>query len=85
MAKVEVYSSLFCPYCRAADRLLSGKGVECIVYDVDADGARRREMVERSGRTSVPQIFIDDQHIGGFDDLADLDAEDGLDPLLGRG
>ncbi|MCP5151025.1 MAG: glutaredoxin 3 [Ectothiorhodospiraceae bacterium] len=85
MAKVEVYSSAFCPYCVAAKRLLASKGVEYEHHAVDGDPALRREMETRSGRRTVPQIFIDGVHVGGFDDLAALDAERRLDPMLGLG
>lgn len=83
MAKVEMYSSRFCPYCVAARRMLDGKGVEYEVHGVDLRRGVRQEMQQRSGRHTVPQVFIDGEHIGGFDDLAALDAEDRLDPLLG--
>ena len=83
MSKVEMYSTRLCPYCMAAKRLLASKGVDYVDYEVDADFERREEMMSRSGRTSVPQIFIDDVHVGGFDELAELDAEDALDPMLG--
>lgn len=81
--KVEIYSSPFCGYCARAKGLLSRKGVDCVEYDVTADSSLRDVMIERSGgRTSVPQIFIGDRHIGGCDDLHALDAAGGLDPLL---
>ena len=84
MSDVEIYSSMFCPFCTRAKRLLDGKGVEYTEIDVDFDREKRQEMVQRAGgRTSVPQIFIDGQHIGGSDDLAALDGEGKLDPLLG--
>ena len=83
MAKVEIYTSPFCPYCHRAKRLLDDKGVAYEEIDVMANPRRRPEMVERAGgRTTVPQVFIDGQHIGGSDDLAALDARGGLDPLL---
>lgn len=85
MAKVEMYSSAWCPYCMAAQRLLRSKGVEFTLYSVDGKPEVRQEMVHRSGRTTVPQIFIADKAMGGFDDIADLDADDELDPLLGIG
>lgn len=85
MAKVRMYSTGVCPYCNMAERLLTSKGVEHIEkLRVDTDPALREEMQERTGRRTVPQIFIDDQHIGGFDDLAALDKAGGLDPLLAR-
>ncbi len=86
MAEVEIYSSMFCPFCHRAKRLLSEKGVDFIEIDVDMDGARRREMMERAnGRHTVPQIFIDGTHVGGSDDLAALDGDGKLDPMLGLG
>ena len=84
MKKVEIYSSALCGFCHAAKRLLTNKEVEYIEYSVDMRPAVREEMMARAGgRTSVPQIFIGDQHIGGYDDLAELDMDDELDPLLG--
>lgn len=82
-AKVEIYSSPFCGYCARAKRLLASKGVDYVEYDVLADGSLRDEMVERAGgRTTVPQIFIDGRHVGGSDDIHDLDRQGRLDPLL---
>jgi glutaredoxin 3 len=81
-SKVTVYSSPFCGYCAAAKRLLDRKGVEYEEIDVVFDPELRREMVERTGRTTVPQIFIGATHVGGFDDLAALDARGELDALL---
>lgn len=83
VVKVELYSTAMCPYCSRARHLLQKKGIEFIEYRVDKDYALRAEMEQRSHRTSVPQIFIDDRHIGGFDDLAELDMDGELDPLLG--
>jgi len=83
MAKVEVYTKAFCPYCARAMNLLAGKGVEIEEFDLTMGGPKRAEMLERSnGRTTVPQIFIDGRHIGGSDDLAALDRDGKLDPLL---
>lgn len=83
MAKVEIYTTLLCPYCYRAKKLLQQKGVSFREFDLLAEPARRQEMLSRAGgRTSVPQIFIDDRHIGGCDDLYALDARGGLDPLL---
>ena len=83
MAKVEIYSTLFCPYCARAKSLLSKKGVEYQNIDVMEDSAKRDEMFKRSGgRTSVPQIFIDGTHIGGSDELHALDRDGRLDPML---
>lgn len=82
-AKVEIYTSEFCGYCFRAKRLLSRKGVAFSEFDVFAEPARRDEMIARAGgRTSVPQIFIGNRHIGGCDELHDLDAQGALDPLL---
>ena len=83
MAKIEMYSSMMCPYCARAKRLLDGKGVAFEEYDITMGGPKRAEMLQRSnGRTTVPQIFIDGSHIGGSDDLAALDRAGKLDPLL---
>ena len=82
-AKVEIYTWAMCPFCIRAKRLLDHKGVEFVEYSIDGDEAARSKMAERSnGRRSVPQIFIDDQHVGGCDDLHALDAQGKLDPLL---
>ena len=84
MARVEIYSSMFCGYCARAKALLERKGVAYENIDVLEDTSRRDEMVERAGgRTTVPQIFIDGVHIGGSDELTALDREGKLDPLLG--
>jgi len=81
--RVVVYSTPFCGYCGAAKRLLAGKGVEVTEIDVMFDPAERQKMMEQSGgRRTVPQIFIDGRHIGGFDDLSALDASGELDRLL---
>jgi glutaredoxin 3 len=83
MAKVEIYTKAWCPYCSRAMKLLASKGVDAIEYDVTMGGPKKAEMVERSGgRRTMPQVFIDDRHIGGSDDLAALDLQGGLDPLL---
>ena len=83
MAKVEIYTKFLCPYCTRAKSLLQSKGVEFTEYDISMGGPKREEMLSRApGRTTVPQIFIDDRHIGGSDDLAALDREGQLDPLL---
>jgi glutaredoxin 3 len=83
VAQVEVYSTLFCPYCARAKSLLGQKGVEFTNIDVMEDASRRDEMVKRAGgRTSVPQIFINGEHIGGCDDLFALDRAGGLDAKL---
>ena len=83
MARIEIYTKAFCPYCYRAKHLLDGKGASYEEIDITFGGPRRGEMIERAhGRTTVPQIFIDDKHIGGSDDLAALDRRGGLDPLL---
>ena len=84
MAKVEIYTKAWCGYCARAKALLEGKGVAFEEYDIGAGGAKRDEMLGRApGRTTVPQIFIDDRHVGGSDDLAALERQGKLDPLLG--
>ncbi len=83
MKKVIMYTSSHCPYCLMAERLLAGKGVTAIEkIRVDLDPQQRREMMERTGRRTVPQIFIGDVHIGGFQELAALDRQGELDRLL---
>lgn len=77
-----VYATRTCPYCVAARALLQSKGVQWREILVDAEPEERAKMVERSGRRTVPQIFIGEQHIGGFDDLQALGQAGGLDPLL---
>lgn len=82
-AEVEIYTWQTCPYCIRAKLLLWWKGVDYTEYKIDGDGAARVKMAERAnGRRSVPQIFINHQHIGGCDDLYALDAQGRLDPLL---
>jgi len=82
-ANVEIYTWQTCPYCIRAKLLLRWKGVGFTEYKIDGDGAARVRMAERAnGRRSVPQIFINDQHIGGCDDLYSLDRQGKLDPLL---
>jgi glutaredoxin 3 len=84
VARVEIYSTLFCPYCARAKSLLSKKGVAFENIDVMEEPARRDEMMRRAGgRTSVPQIFIDGKHVGGSDELHALDRAGKLDKLLG--
>jgi len=79
---ITVYYMPFCPYCSWAQQLLDAKGVAYQLINVTEDDALRSEMEDRSGRNSVPQIFIGDVHVGGFDDLSELDRQGGLDPLL---
>ncbi|MDR3410964.1 MAG: glutaredoxin 3 [Formivibrio sp.] len=85
MAHIIMYSTGICPYCIRAERLLNQKGITDIEkIRVDLDPSRRGEMIEKTQRRTVPQIFIDGLHVGGFDDLAALDHAGKLDPLLGR-
>jgi len=83
MPKIVMYSTAVCPYCINAERLLTCKGVKQIdKIRVDLDPEQRMEMIEKSGRRTVPQIYINNQHIGGFDELRALDMNGQLDPLL---
>ena len=83
MAKVEIYTKAFCPYCSRAKALLDQKGADYVEYDITMDQAKRAEMIDRaSGGMTVPQIFIDDRHIGGCDDLHALERVGELDALL---
>ena len=79
---VSMYSTRFCPYCVRARDLLDGKRVPYTDSAVDGSPEKRREMMERSGRYTVPQIWIGDQHVGGYDDLALLERQGSLDKLL---
>lgn len=79
---VVMYTTNWCPYCERARRLLRSKGAAFDEIDVESAAEKRAEMISRSGRRTVPQIFIGDQHVGGSDDLYELDAAGGLDPLL---
>ena len=82
MAKVEIYTTPWCPYCSAAKSLLEQKGIEYSEVDV-VDPAKRAAMIEKAhGRRTVPQIFIGETHVGGYDDMAALDRRGQLDPLL---
>ena len=86
MAKVEIYTRFGCPYCTRAKSLLAGKGIDYEEFDVGMDPGRRQEMMGRAnGRHTVPQIFIDGRHVGGSDDLAELERSGRLDPLLAAG
>lgn len=86
MKNVIIYSSLFCPYCSMAKRLLDTKGVEYEEISVDWETAQREEMMQRAnGRHTVPQIFIGERHVGGFDDLYALEQAGELEPLLSIG
>lgn len=83
MTNILMYTSAVCPYCINAERLLISKGVKEInKIRIDLQPERRDEMMQKTGRRTVPQIYIDDRHIGGFDDLRALDLAGGLDPLL---
>jgi glutaredoxin 3 len=83
MQKVTMYSTAVCPYCQMAERLLKVKGVADIEkIRIDLDPAKRDEMMSKTGRRTVPQIYIGGTHVGGFDDLAALDRAGGLEPLL---
>lgn len=83
MKPVEIYTSPLCGYCHAAKRLLNQKSVSFTEIDVLGDAEKRREMMQRAqGRHTVPQIFVGDTHVGGYDDLAALDRSGKLDPLL---
>ena len=81
-SSVIMYSTRFCPYCVRARSLLQSKGVSFTDISVDGRADLRREMTQRSGRRTVPQIWIGDRHVGGFDDLARLEQRRQLDPLL---
>jgi glutaredoxin 3 len=84
MAEVELYTTMWCSYCTRARTLLRRKGVAFVDIDIDESPTRRAEMIRRAGgRTSVPQIFIDGEHIGGSDELAALDRTGKLDAKLG--
>lgn len=85
MAEVVIYATAGCPYCVRARRLLERKGVPYEEIRVDLEPARWREMMTRSGRDTVPQLFVDGRAIGGFDDMVALDLDDELDGLLGLG
>ncbi|MBL8519110.1 MAG: glutaredoxin 3 [Betaproteobacteria bacterium] len=83
MAAITMYTTAVCPYCQMAERLLLSRGVTAIEkIRVDLDPARREEMVEKTGRRTVPQIYIGGRHVGGFDDLSALDKAGALTPLL---
>jgi len=83
MPNITMYSTAICPYCINAERLLTSKGVvEINKIRIDLQPEKRDEMMQRTGRRTVPQIYIDDLHVGGFDDLRALDLAGGLDSLL---
>ena len=81
-AKVLMYTTAVCPYCQMAERLLRSKGVEIEKVRIDLEPQRRAEMMEKTGRRTVPQIYVGETHVGGYDDLAALDRAGKLDPLL---
>ena len=83
--EIVMYTKATCPYCQAAQRLLSSKGVKWTEFSLLSEPHKRAEMIERSGRQTVPQIFIGDTHIGGFDDLDALEQEGELNRLLETG
>lgn len=80
--KALMYTTAVCPYCQMAERLLTAKGVAIEKVRIDLDPVRRAEMMEKTGRRTVPQIYVGDTHVGGYDDLAALDRAGKLDPLL---
>jgi glutaredoxin 3 len=80
--KIQMYTTKWCPFCVMAKRLLAAKGVAVDEVAVDTDPVRRVEMMQRSGRRTVPQIFVGERHLGGFEDIAELDHKGELDPLL---
>ena len=82
MARVRMYTTAVCPFCQMAERLLQSKGAEIDKVRVDLDPSERAAMMEKTGRRTVPQIYIGDTHVGGYDDLAALDRAGKLDPLL---
>ena len=83
MAKVEIYTKAFCPYCTRAKQLLTSKRAQFEEFDISMGGPKRAEMIQRAnGGTTVPQIFIDGKHVGGSDDLAALERQGKLDALL---
>ena len=82
MSKIIIYTSNICPYCTMAKRLLDKKGASYSEINVDSKAGLRQEMMEKTQRRTVPQIFIGDLHVGGFDDLHALETKNELDPLL---
>lgn len=85
MPTVEIYTKTFCPYCWRAKQLLDSKGVDYREIPVDVGGEVRQQMIQRAnGRTTVPQIFIREHHVGGCDDLVELDRSGDLDDLISR-
>ena len=85
MARIQMYATGWCPYCTRAEQLLRSKGVvEIEKFRVDLDPPLKGEMIAKTGRRTVPQIFIGETHVGGFDDLAELDRRGELESLLAR-
>ena len=82
MANVTIYSTTYCGYCTAAKRFFDAKGIRFTEVDLTGDDAGRDDLRARTGRTTVPQIFVGETHVGGYTDLVALDREGGLDPLL---
>ena len=83
MPKITMYLTGVCPYCHMAERLLKSRGVDSIdKIRIDLDPVQREEMMMKTGRRTVPQIFIGERHVGGFDDLSALDKSGQLEPLL---
>jgi glutaredoxin 3 len=82
LSNVLIYSTAVCPYCVAAKNFLKNKGVAYTEVRIDSDPQQRQEMMQKARRTSVPQIFVGDTHVGGYDDLVALDRAGGLQPLL---
>lgn len=82
MTNVEIYTKSYCPFCQRAKALLDTKGIDYQDYEISTDAVLQQEMIERSGRRTVPQVFIDKHHIGGSDDLAAAEASGLLDELL---
>ncbi|MGY6517861.1 MAG: glutaredoxin 3 [Lysobacteraceae bacterium] len=85
MLPVTIYSTAICPYCVAAKNFLTSRGIGYQEVRIDLDPAEHRRMLEKAQRTSVPQIFVGDTHVGGYDDLVRLAREGGLEPLLEAG
>lgn len=85
MADVTIYTRMMCGFCAAAKRLLDRKGVAYTEHDASFSPELRQEMISRSGRMTFPQIFVGDVHVGGSDDLHELDRQGRLDPLLASG
>lgn len=83
LPKIEMYSSAYCPFCWGAQRLLKTKGVAFTLYSVDGEPKKRIETMKRGGGRTVPQVFIDDRPVGGFDELTALDMDGELDAMLG--